>query len=332
MARERLLWADALKGVLALVVVFGHVLQFGVANPLEDYVWNVIYSFHMPAFFAVSGFLAYKPKEAKIQWGRVITRRIQQLLIPFVVWSLIDFITHSYNADRLVAYIQYPDCMYWFLWTLFFICLIFTTVDWLSRKTRIPADIPIILTCLGFAGIMIVFNLREFGFQFIAYYFLFYSLGYFIKKYDLMVKNRYALIGLILVWSFLAFFWRMDTAPTFVSENSMIPSSIWMYAYRFATATIGVIVIMSVFARMSDRIKTGTKIVKLGVYSLGCYVVQLLFIPLVVEGVKEVFYVSSDVTVVLLSFVLTIFISVFAITLLKKNSITALFFLGKIKD
>ena len=189
MARERLLWADAIKGVLALAVVFGHALQFGVAQPMEDYVWNFIYSVHMPAFFAVSGFLAFRPKDVSIKWKHVIIRRLQQLIIPFIVWSFIDFITHSYNVDHLFAYVLYPDCMYWFLWTLFFICLIFTTIDCLSRRISILVDIPIILTCLLLAGVMVACNIRVFGFQFIAYYFLFYSLGYFIKKYDLRVKN-----------------------------------------------------------------------------------------------------------------------------------------------
>lgn len=28
---------------------------------MNNYLWNLIYSFHMPAFMAISGFLAYRP-------------------------------------------------------------------------------------------------------------------------------------------------------------------------------------------------------------------------------------------------------------------------------
>lgn len=60
---NRLVWADALKGILIVLVVLGHSIQsvmIKMGMPFtEDYLWNLIYSFHMPAFIAVSGFLAY---------------------------------------------------------------------------------------------------------------------------------------------------------------------------------------------------------------------------------------------------------------------------------
>ena len=52
MSRNRLLWADALRGLLILIVVLGHSLQHGdYENRIS---WNIIYSFHMAAFFVVS--------------------------------------------------------------------------------------------------------------------------------------------------------------------------------------------------------------------------------------------------------------------------------------
>lgn len=332
MANNRLLWADALKGVLALVVIFGHALQFSVAHPMEDYVWNIIYSVHMPAFFAISGFVAFRPGVASFSWWKVIFRRFQQLIIPFLVWSLIDFVTHSYGPKRLLTYVLYPDCMYWFLWALFFICVLFTTIDYITKKLKISIDIPIIGMCLLLAGIMVVFNIRQFGFQFIAYYFLFYVMGYFMRKYDFRLKNKYILVGLGVVWLFLAFYWRLYTAPTFVPENSPIPSSLWMYSYRFIVATIGIIVLLSVFANMNSMFNSESKMVKLGTYSLGSYVVQLLLIHFVIPVVKKIFVVSSDVTIVTVSFAVTTIVAILAIMLFKKNKITALLFLGKVSD
>ncbi len=60
---KRILWVDVVKGVLMLMVILGHAIQ----EPLkvrgigfEDNVWrNIIYSFHMPAFMAMSGYLVY---------------------------------------------------------------------------------------------------------------------------------------------------------------------------------------------------------------------------------------------------------------------------------
>lgn len=60
---KRLIWADALKGILIVLVVLGHSIQASMmklgGDFLNDYLWNIIYSFHMPVFIAVSGYLAY---------------------------------------------------------------------------------------------------------------------------------------------------------------------------------------------------------------------------------------------------------------------------------
>ena len=58
--KQRQVWADALKGWLMVLVVLGHAIQ-GVMHEgcFHNHLWNVIYSFHMPAFMAVSGYFAY---------------------------------------------------------------------------------------------------------------------------------------------------------------------------------------------------------------------------------------------------------------------------------
>ena len=59
---KRLLWLDSLKGWLILLVVLGHAIQYSMVGSCEDnHLWNIIYSFHMPAFMAVSGYVAYRP-------------------------------------------------------------------------------------------------------------------------------------------------------------------------------------------------------------------------------------------------------------------------------
>lgn len=62
MAKERLIWLDSLKGWLILIVVFGHAIQYCLPDVAceNNYCWNLIYSFHMPAFIAASGFVNYR--------------------------------------------------------------------------------------------------------------------------------------------------------------------------------------------------------------------------------------------------------------------------------
>lgn len=55
MKTERIIWADSLKGLLIILVVIGHAIQFCMPSECEhNHLWNIIYSFHMPAFMAVS--------------------------------------------------------------------------------------------------------------------------------------------------------------------------------------------------------------------------------------------------------------------------------------
>jgi fucose 4-O-acetylase-like acetyltransferase len=57
---NRIVWADALKGWLMILVVVGHVIQVWLREECNDsHLWNIIYSFHMPAFMALSGYLTY---------------------------------------------------------------------------------------------------------------------------------------------------------------------------------------------------------------------------------------------------------------------------------
>lgn len=65
--------------------------------------------------------------------------------------------------------------------------------------------IPIGITCLLLLGIMVGLNLRVFGFQFLAYYYLFYFLGYAMRRFNkLQLTNKSSMICLGLLWAVLA--------------------------------------------------------------------------------------------------------------------------------
>lgn len=79
---------DVLKGIAILLVVLGHI----AAAPK---LTSVIYSFHMPLFIFISGYLAqhsllFGKKNAKeISWKRYLYSKTKQLLLPFVAWPCI---------------------------------------------------------------------------------------------------------------------------------------------------------------------------------------------------------------------------------------------------
>ncbi len=67
-------YLDALKGIGIFLMIIGHVV-----SPIRD----VIFSFHMPLFFFISGYL-YKDRTAK----DIIKRNAKKVLLPYVVTCL----------------------------------------------------------------------------------------------------------------------------------------------------------------------------------------------------------------------------------------------------
>ena len=111
---KRLIWADALKGYLILTVILGHAIQYCLPDGLceVNYWWKLIYSFHMAAFIAISGFVNYKSKTGCCK------RRYYQLFIPFVLWLLIYWRTKGGDFATLANIFFRPDGYLWFLWVL----------------------------------------------------------------------------------------------------------------------------------------------------------------------------------------------------------------------
>ncbi|HEX7873328.1 MAG TPA: acyltransferase family protein [Sphingobium sp.] len=76
--RGRVEWVDAAKGVGIVLVIAGHVWwQPGTAH-------RIIYAFHMPLFFLLSGYMV-KPQPTV----GLILKQARSLFVPFVAFSLI---------------------------------------------------------------------------------------------------------------------------------------------------------------------------------------------------------------------------------------------------
>ena len=81
-------------------------------------------------------------------------------MVPYVAWSAISFLlSGDYTLERVGKMVLYPDTSFWFLWVLFFINVVFIFCQWVAEKVRRD-------------------ELLVFGFQFLAYYFVFYTIGY----------------------------------------------------------------------------------------------------------------------------------------------------------
>ena len=71
---QRDLYLDGLKGVGIILMIIGHVM-----SPIRD----LIFSFHMPLFFFISGYL-YKDRDAK----DILLRNAKKVLLPYTLTCL----------------------------------------------------------------------------------------------------------------------------------------------------------------------------------------------------------------------------------------------------
>lgn len=88
-------YIDVLKTILIFMVVLGHCIQYGSGESflsnLEFYecpVFKTIYTFHMPAFMIISGYLFFMSCKRHSN-KELLLSRIRSLLIPNLVWCVL---------------------------------------------------------------------------------------------------------------------------------------------------------------------------------------------------------------------------------------------------
>jgi len=178
---QRLFYLDNLKGLLIILVVMGHVIQYSVADYQHNEMFRFIYSFHMPLFFTISGFLTYKENFD----DRLLRRRAMQLLVPFVAWAIINSL---WNGSAFTKALLYPDNGLWFLYNLFVYSVVFNlSVKWHDGRWRQE------FSAIGIFVVSIVLMVL-FGTLFnctqLCWYMPFFAIGYYLRKYFAFVVRH----------------------------------------------------------------------------------------------------------------------------------------------
>lgn len=258
-SREKLLWADNLKSFLILLVVIGHTIQFSVINYTDSHIFNYIYSFHMPLFMLISGFLSYK-ESSLVTWSGVKRRGIQ-LLIPYVIWTIVFCLTM--RAPIIERLFETP--VYWFLLLLFFICVLMTLCQkfaaWLSIKSEIVCIVVLFVLFLFYA----FFNPQVLSLNIFHLHFLFFSMGWYLRKYENIVLRRWLIDPTGILFMILGWFYVHGSPSPLVP---FLPSSL----YFIITGTIGSLFFLTVFRQRFDKPCVGLVVGRL---TLGIYVIHL---------------------------------------------------------
>ena len=188
MKENRIYWLDNLKWFLILLVVLGHAIQHTYADFGQNCLFRAIYSFHMPAFMAVSGYLAWKPKTVCVSstdYLKKLFRRVRQLVIPYMIWSLAAtfVLAGGLGVADVVSLVVYPERNLWFLWVLFMIFVCFETVRLLASRCPRYGDAIVVASVVVVYGAVSLCHTHKFGLDSMRYYYIFYCLGFFAHHY-----------------------------------------------------------------------------------------------------------------------------------------------------
>lgn len=206
---NRLDYIDKVKGFAICLVVLGHITQFD-KNLTGLTIW--IYSFHIPLFFIVSGYLnSYRSNEIELK--EKIKRKWNSLIIPYIWFSIINFtlkltvitITDNFSIDSLLYEIKrvltlYGNGTVWFLACLFLTEIFFEIIKKYVKNKNVSISLIslLVIVCSMTVNIesMILTSIIRVviatGFYMIGFYFLSYILSSIKDKYEI-------LIGLLLI-------------------------------------------------------------------------------------------------------------------------------------
>lgn len=190
---------DIIKGIAIYLVVFGHSIQNFTVNFYDNVVFQFIYSFHMPLFMLISGYLfafSFKKKMPK----EIIITKIKTLLLPISTYAFITLIrkdiSHEFELNltgQVYGFIWSFFHSLWFLWAVLYASIIVVLVKSFFNDRILVYIVVLLLT-------FFVPNVLQIHWW--NYLLPFYIIGYLSNDYNVVdkVKNGLSLIfGISLV-------------------------------------------------------------------------------------------------------------------------------------
>jgi fucose 4-O-acetylase-like acetyltransferase len=85
---QRIAWVDNLKFLGIFAIYLGHLL--GHLGRAAGYAYPFVFIYHVPLFFFVSGFFAFK--DNNLTYMSYVIKKVKQLLIPYLFFSILSII------------------------------------------------------------------------------------------------------------------------------------------------------------------------------------------------------------------------------------------------
>lgn len=266
--QKRDTYLDVLKGFLIYLVFVGHMIELCPEQHISClFLFEAIYSFHMPLFFVVSGYLGKNVERNR-------DKAFENLIVPTILFEIMYFVIHwILKADNFHMFLT-PIFAYWYIFVLFAFRILMPYMRRISHIIIIS-----IVVALG-----IGFNSEIGEYMSLSRFFCmlpFYLLGYYMSE-DLLEKIRHLKLYLIMSIDIIALvvlfiIWKTDILQldfswmTCYSNITDLYGRILQYilAFLFSISVIRVIPVRNiVFERFGEN--------TLQIYFLNFYFVAVI--------------------------------------------------------
>jgi fucose 4-O-acetylase-like acetyltransferase len=322
-------WMLIAKGIGIILVVVGHFHPV-VSPNYWSVMRKIIYLFHMPLFFILSGYLY---NHGKYSYRDLIITKTKRLLYPFAsiaaVFFLIKYlagmvvnIDHPVNIDSVYALLLDPVHSYmpllWFVHALFFIFAIYPLARLFMNNFLILFFLLIINVIFGSDYLIFGNALANIPF---------FVVGVILKENKKISKMN------------ISEDWRYVVAPlvmfslTYMIRLSFDIVSVFEYPVHLFLGIAGSLFVINIsnFISVFSNKKIKDVLQQIGYYSMAIYLFHTLFESTVRIGFLQVFK-STQVPFELVAFIAISCGVVFPLVLekevLRKNMITKRFVLG----
>ena len=183
---RRIEYIDSAKGVLIIFTIIGHIF-------LGTFLQTFIYSFHMPAFFIISGLLFNFSHSLQKSFKKFIVSRIYTILVPYIFFEFLGYmiqcLRHGFY-ENITGFIyntimlNLHNSVDWFLIALFIAEILFF---FLYRTKKLLFVIAILCFSLSYI-------IGEKHILWITSAFIMISIGYLGKE----IFNRYNRLSIFL--------------------------------------------------------------------------------------------------------------------------------------
>ncbi len=285
--KKRILYYDNLKFILILLVVIGHVIERQVDISYMNGIYLFIYTFHMPLFIFITGFLAKKleDKDGNFRLYKVINYVLLYLIFKISLFLFSKFILHQDIEFYLFTEREAP----WYILA----CAFWLSLTYLTKNVK-PKCMLIFSVILALVIGYDFFVEDVFVLSRTIVFYPFFLLGFYLSKeklnnfVNIIHQRKYQLISFVCLTGLLVFMIIFASKIGFIKNFlfGAVPyyfvtpfdTSLIYPAFRLLFLVLAVIVSIMVMALVPRREMFFTR---LGTRTLQIYVLHLFFIYLI---------------------------------------------------